>query len=70
MEKSYPASATKTHRGLSAWPFWEVFHGMPDFLKWNKSLLWALCWYNLPDVPHEWVAIICVSSMEVMLGRC
>lgn len=41
MEKSYPASSTNTDRGLTAWPFWEVFHGVPGFLQWNNSLLWA-----------------------------
>lgn len=60
----------QTHTGLSTSPLWEVFHGMPGFLQWSTSLPWALCWYDLADVPHEWVDIICITSMAVMSAKC
>lgn len=69
MEKSYPASTATTHRGLTGWPFQQVFHDMPGFFQWHNNLLWALCWYDLPDVPPEWVDIIYITSGEVVSGK-
>lgn len=42
---------------------------MPGFLRWHNNLLWALCWYDLPDVPPEWADIICITSGGVMSGK-